>query len=64
MGKESREIDVAEYDSLYGTDKYITTWDRLFTEPRDVYVMDPAEEWMVQTEYFGEDLGEDYPRGV
>jgi hypothetical protein len=51
-----------EYDSIHGTDHYIMTWDKLFTEPGDVYV-GRNDEWLADR-FQVDDLGEDYPRGV
>lgn len=54
--------EMEEYDSLYGTDHYITKWDRIESEPADVYV--GKNDLWLQYEYPFDDLGEDYPRGV
>lgn len=73
-----RENHMGEYDSMYGTDKYITKWDRLSSEPSDVYA-DMSDDWFLQgrtrrnpelreivdSEFLADpDLGENYPRGV
>lgn len=64
MGRDKYSDPDAEYESMHGTDKYITTWDRIFSEPSDVYA-DKGEEWFEQAEPpYEADLGEDYPRGV
>lgn len=72
-----RERNIEEYDSLYGTDHYITKWDRISADPSDAFA-DRGEEWFEQDqsrrrssyqamehEFFGDQgLGDDYPRGV
>ncbi len=76
MGKDTDQISCYE---LYSTDKYKPTWDRIFSEPGDVYVggggewleydkpnrsQKPDERAQNDELSFEDDLGDDYPRGV
>ena len=42
-GKEQPEAEPA-YDSLHGTNNYITTWDTIVSQPSDVYACQPSED--------------------
>jgi hypothetical protein len=62
MDRRAVESENQEYDSLHGTDHYLTKWDKVEADPGDVYV-GKNDEWL-QYEYPYNDLGEEYPRGV
>jgi len=65
MDRRAQEIEyedkIGNYDSMHGTDHYIMTWDRLFTEPGDVYAHG-NDEWAQWENLTYEDPGDDYPR--
>lgn len=57
----SCDKDVEKYESMHGTNDYITSWDAMFAEPSDVYANG------VDMDIFSSgafDTGEEYPRGV